>query len=825
MAASSSRISMLISKYLLATVGSSRSSRRGFVLPVAVLITLVLALVAATVTTRSLNRGQQSTGVRNQQIVNNEVKQALDRARSKLDYLFGTGTQAGGRLPQGRPATDYLTSLLLDGTTVNSVTAPPPVAGQSLSFQLTDENPLTLSPSIPSAAWWFDVDSDNDGVADAVTAYTILMNTTNPSGTLRVEQGLVDSVKADNLIVRDVAISSVGSSAGCASAIGAGLPLDAAGNWFRGPSGQFVKPIQVVAVTLPKSSTSGNQRAVAAVQLQEDRFRSTLAEFGAYFRSDLEIFPGPSFNWNGKVYSEGNIFIGSNAGATDRFEAYLISDRDSCYFNPSERSTLGSPFEIVAGTITKNDFVGGGEIHIQDGTDSPPIITFNKDNDSVNASNFGNLAIDPSTLYTQAAHVPKYVVNGEPLGKYRDSAWETSPLADGGTLGEARVTLLDPDVDILPTPPYVDDSYRADDRCGPRPNYGQPTLPGGCNVNGDTINASETEIVAESPIGGDKDAVGLDGYWERRARNEGTRIIVGQRISLLRGHPLNPDVPEAVDQNGDGALSVNEARNAFPTNATNMPTTTVDTDNSDQIDRLEQAVQATAVYHHTSSNDDVPIACLSTMSNANAESPVLDQREFVPPNVTSFANLNTPMMRALVNLANLSSDGDDRDASTNGAGGLGDVNLGTIGNGSFDPVAGAFPPFQETNSSSDKTHPNPTLIPYGDFSNLRRVLELVDGGETFNTLSIADRSYLYTSACAITMLATASVDTGSGNNAFGNPALAGDNNIHGSSITEPLFQFNLDLLNALDGNDDDFDSDGNPVDNTAADVALLAGAD
>ncbi|MEO0853227.1 MAG: hypothetical protein AAFY15_06955, partial [Cyanobacteria bacterium J06648_11] len=320
----------LLAKCLLATASSAYvqkrlSSQRGFVMPVAILISLVLALVGATVVTRSLNRGQQASGERARQVVNNEVRQAVDRARAKLDYLFNPNTQAGGRLPQGRPSNSLLVSLLLDGTAVNGVSASPPVAGSSLSFQLQDESPLVLDPTTPAPAWWFNVDTNNDGTADAVTGYAILTNTTNAAGTLRVEDGLVDTVKANNLIVRNIALKGNANSGTCLSAAGAGLPIDAEGSWFRTSQGNFVKPIQVVAVTLPIADSSGDTRAVSAMQMQQDRYRQGLSEYGAYFRADLEVFPGPQFNWNGKVYSESNIMIGGN----NRFEAYLISDVDS----------------------------------------------------------------------------------------------------------------------------------------------------------------------------------------------------------------------------------------------------------------------------------------------------------------------------------------------------------------------------------------------------------------------------------------------------------------------------------------------------------------
>ncbi|MEO0801397.1 MAG: hypothetical protein AAFY57_03860 [Cyanobacteria bacterium J06642_2] len=710
------------------------------------MITLILALVAATVTTRSLNRGQQATGERARQATNNEVRESLDRARAKLDYMFNPAVQADNRLPQGRPGTDFLVSLFLDGTAVNGTTAPAPVTGTSLSFQLPDENDLTLNAAIPAPAWWYDVDTDGDGSIDSVTGYAIIANTRNAAGTLAIEDGLTDQVKADNLIVRGISLQGAAQPINCPAAVGSGLPVDAQGSWFLTPDGRFVKPMQVVAVTLPKADSAGETRSTSAVQLQQDRYRAGLGEFGAYFRADLEIFPGPTFNWNGKVYSESNIIIGDN---TDRFVAYLISDPDSCYYNPASRSTFSSPFELINGSMKTNNFNGGSQFHLQDGSNNPPVIDLRASNDSVDGAPDPNaLAINPGLLYTQATRQPNYVVAGGTLGAYRDSAWDGSDLATGGTSGEPRVELLGA-TDRRPRPPYVDDTFRADNRCGPNPNYGFETLPSGCTNNGDTVASTEDNVIREAAIGGDPSTVGLDGYWERRARNEGTRIIVGQRLSLLKGHFDNPSLPTIVDVDNNG-LETAEIDNAFPDDLSTRGSIAVDLDDNDTLDILEQAVQATAVYHFTSADLDVPIACLSTLADFN-NSPVPNSNEFVPPPTTAFANFGTPMMQALANLARFSSDGDDRDDTTS-SGATVAFDFGTIGDGVTDPVAGAYPPFQEP-AASNKTHPNPQLIRHGDFSNLRQALELMDGGTSFNNLSIADKSYLYTSACALGMLA------------------------------------------------------------------------
>ena len=76
---------------------------------------------------------------------------------------------------------------------------------------------------------------------------------------------------------------------------------------------------------------------------------------------------------------------------------------------------------------------------------------------------------------------------------------------------------------------------------------------------------------------------------------------------------------------------------------------------------------------------------------------------------------------------------------------------------------GAFPPRQDTNDSNDNNdavpsfgpavHPYPYLTMWGDFSNLRRVIALMDGGTDYDDLSIADQTTLHTASCTLGMLA------------------------------------------------------------------------
>ena len=62
---------------------------------------------------------------------------------------------------------------------------------------------------------------------------------------------------------------------------------------------------------------------------------------------------------------------------------------------------------------------------------------------------------------------------------------------------------------------------------------------------------------------------------------------------------------------------------------------------------------------------------------------------------------------------------------------------------------GAFPPKQD-----NVMHPYPALTMWGNFSNLRRALDLLDSGVDYDTgLSSADKTYIQTASCTVGMLA------------------------------------------------------------------------
>ncbi|MFS8925395.1 type II secretion system protein, partial [Synechococcus sp. B60.1] len=218
--------------------------------------------------------------------------------------------------------------------------------------------------------------------------------------------------------------------------------------------------------------------------------------------------------------------------------------------------------------------------------------------------------------------------------------------------------------------------------------------------------------------------VGLDGYWERRARVEGLRVIVGQRLELTRTDSLPLPLVPGGDPNDPTKLQAifisNEARQRLTLR-----------DNP-------AAVQATAVYHYSHQDGRFPIACLATVAHPGtpwslrraSTFPAGDQTdqlginfftgqgtnvwEYDPGPMQERLRPGTPLWTALTNLANFAGDPD-----------------------------GAYPPRQE----AGRIHPDPFITAFGNFSELRRIIN------NPNNLSLADQTTLQTAGCMLGMLA------------------------------------------------------------------------
>ena len=137
----------------------------GFILPTAMLVLIVVSLVVMSILFRTEKRTAQVSADRQESIVYNVATPAIERAKSKIEYLF----KRDPSFPSGVPAEDKIQELMLDSLIDAN--------DNDDDYTLTDETRLDLnSDGSLDNAWSFDTDLDGDGVNETV-AYSILFLT------------------------------------------------------------------------------------------------------------------------------------------------------------------------------------------------------------------------------------------------------------------------------------------------------------------------------------------------------------------------------------------------------------------------------------------------------------------------------------------------------------------------------------------------------------------------------------------------------------------------------------------------------------------------
>jgi hypothetical protein len=774
----------LINSILRTAFSNQRKGRlatSGFVLPTTVLLILVVALTVGALTFRAYNRNTQAIGEAQQRVIYNAATPAIDRARSKMEFLFDPSRDT--RYPGGVPSEELLYNMLLNDGSGGILKLPlKDATGNSIeAYDISDETRVDLNgDGKKDNAWSFRTDTDSDGKADATVIYSIALRTPvdkdyvpNAQGTNKPKSpselllSLTDSQKANYLynqsglsffqVIRHGPLSNDIKAIGCSNITGNNVPE---GGWFEDKNNSSIlrKNFQVDALVVPDNSKS----TAVTLELHQDRQINRGNKWGAWFRNDLEIYPGDPFNWNGAMHTEGSLIMG---GSTNKFAAHLISGKKSCVYEPASNSeitvtkytdsnkNLLYQGVAIAGQMVNDSTTGSATVYIHSADPANTFKTFNNANDAaVSSTSPIQVSIDPTKIQTEDGYSNRTQGNNSTLQEWAN-------LNSKG-LGE-RIK------NVAEKAPYVDDLYRADDRWGPKYKYdnnkdGQ--IPSGKKVGDDIVGNQYSRLTLQDPPSANSaNAVGLDGYWERRARSEGLRILVGERLEL--GNLNTWFAPQ--DKNGNRYIDAGEAEGdpLYPPTVAPYPAASgtavshIDQQRRSIRDNVS-AVQATAIYHfNVNQNSDYPVACLATTVHPGTPTTLRKSINFLPTqfvtggdpagttnefllsnfftgqgtngwefnppanDAAAFASAmndaNSPLRKALTNLANFAGDPD-----------------------------GAFPP-----KSNDPTyvHPYPASTMWGNFSNLRRALSKINGN--YAGLSIADKTYLQTAACTLGILA------------------------------------------------------------------------
>jgi hypothetical protein len=780
----------------LLLLGRQRWVQAGFVLPTTVLLLLVLTLTVGSIGYRTFTRAQQTIGQRQQQVIYNAATPVIDRAKAKLAYLFDA--RRDNRLPGGIPGEAQLLGMLYNQENGNPADVPPvpklPAPGSnsqdSDAYRFPDETRVNLpGGGEEDNAWTYEVDLNNDGEPDADVVYSILFSTPQPQAALKEASLAKVKERANLLQVRNGPLSNPSkASPACQTAEELEVPEgDPRRGWFQDPVDTSVlrKNFQVDVLVVPRVANG----TVTTLEFQQDRQLISGNRWGAWFRNDLEIFPQPGFKWNGAMHTEGNLFVFGgrrNGSANDEFfHSYLISAKASCFYN-NESSVVSvaqnipntndpdnavPPFtgQFISGTVRDNAMLNSSvKFHLFD-PNNP--ITGNNANFRTNADSVAadtgetvKFALDPVVLQTQNISQSREIDGG-------DSQAENDPDFEAGNFAK------DPNPRLRRASqeaPYLDDFYRADNRCGPKPEYNRNYRLSG-NI-GDASACLIIDLTNNTPV--EETQVGLDGYWERRARFSGLRLIVGQRLEL--GDPAGwGGLTQDADVDDEPLRPWDEDNNATPARAacpTNMATRCHEARQRKSLWDNLAAVQSTLVYHTgigaiggADDNRDVPDACIVTTVHPGTPGTLENSATFenLAYGVTSvddafgiFGGYTTPAgVRPVISdfFRGIGTNGwefnfyGDANVTTNVPLMAALQNLAYFA-GDRDGGAPSFEPLQTT-----EVHPYPSLAMWGDFSNLRNIFDPDRDGvfttPDYATLSPADRTTLHTAACTLGMLA------------------------------------------------------------------------
>ncbi len=777
------------------------SPNSGIILPTTIMLILVVSLSVGALTYRAYTRNVQVITSNQQRVIYNAATPAIDRARSKLEFMFDSGQD--NRYPSGGvPQEDYLAKMMLnDGNGLPKLSIEGQTGDAANPYLLPGETVRDL-PNTPGKdnAWSFRADTDGNGTEDATVVYSIIFKTptppsvqgqnADPAESQRLLVKLSDKEKSAAGVVRHGPLTTETGSA-CQLPSTAAVPTSV--GWFNDPTNTSIvrKNFQVDVLVVPDSAKS----AATTIEFHQDREISKGNKWGAWFRNDLEVFPLPFFRFNGAMHTEGNLIVGSNENNKNRFQSYLISSKNSCLYPSIDNSeisiTTGSEEDkfqglLAVGTMSFTTDKGGGfQPHYQEGGQPKWGPTIDSSNNTSKAT-AKDVFSDPVAILTEDKRQTKKDGTGSAANPKNNSLNYKAPTYNDSL--KQRIQFK------KEATPYIDDLSRADGRWGPKPTFLSSSSSSGAAAAtisskvpdrndgagtgyGYAIPPANSYLTTKNTFTPKADAkdltdesVGADGYWENRARNEGLRILVGERLEL--GNPFGWVTPRDGDGNGyisSDPTGVNEREGdpLYPPEVKPYPVAALP---SPAISHVQQqrrtlrdnlaAVQATALYHTDFINKgfgaDYPFACLATTAHPGTPTTLRQSTNFVPTRFNGgqvdllsdfFSGRGTngwefqppaenpdkfkieigigqPLGKALRNLANFAGDPD-----------------------------GAFPPKQEP-AGSKTIHPYPALSMWGNFSNLRRALDLIDKrGISYDNLSTADKTYIQTASCTIGMLA------------------------------------------------------------------------
>ncbi|NEO37452.1 MAG: hypothetical protein F6J90_14405 [Moorea sp. SIOASIH] len=351
----------------------SRVATAGFVLPTAIMVTLVVTLLVTAIVLRSFDRVKNASNYRVNQAVFNAAAPAIERAQAKLEALFADPT-----LPRSTPSEEALEN-----------------AFKNTKYNFGDETRLTLEDedsdgnvSTIDTAWRFPVDTDNNGKFDSYTLYGIYFKSPQPNQNQN-QNPLRNPESRTSVQARTPPMGESNNSDRCQLAADTSASLVDNSGWFKSGS-KLKKSIFVYTATVPILEDIGDsayetykgEAGFSALEYQQDRARIPLVNNAIVYEDDLQITPGAGIQINGRIFTNGNFLTGNRGGSNEYFQ---VSSPESCYYK-EENSKIIVGGNMAFGRVDQNDDQKGGKIHLFNGNGAP--------NTNVNLGQNDNKSVD-----------------------------------------------------------------------------------------------------------------------------------------------------------------------------------------------------------------------------------------------------------------------------------------------------------------------------------------------------------------------------------------------------------------------------------------------
>ncbi|EAW35923.1 hypothetical protein L8106_07611 [Lyngbya sp. PCC 8106] len=359
-----------------------RYGRAGFVLPTVTMVMLVVVLLSLAIMFRAFDRAQDAQYTRVSQQTLNAVAPAIDRAKAKVTQALQEVTEVS------------------DEEIYKILTTSRFVFGDEKVVQVRYDvdgkggiNPAGATEKINDneqveTAWRFPFDTDNNGKFDSFILYGIF-STTPQQGKPR-----------NPLNARTQPLPSLDARKECAFVSG-GVDDLVTEEGLTPTRGKFKKSIFAYATTVPvteemmqaqnlpdreyEASLQANSPAASPVEYQQDWQIKPLN--GVVYRDDLNINPGPAFNFNGSLLTQSNLIV-SPFG--NNITIYQASAKKSCFYDPElSKITVGG--NVINGMVD-TDEQKPVQVHLYQGEDDPKVAEISENNQSV-AGNAAKVAM------------------------------------------------------------------------------------------------------------------------------------------------------------------------------------------------------------------------------------------------------------------------------------------------------------------------------------------------------------------------------------------------------------------------------------------------